>query len=88
MQTVDQPTRLVEFSPQSARYRISAAGAPGPGAPIALVGGFQLVRNPPHVPVQLVQQCARLRAPRVFDHLRIVSWFLNVRAPISELFAR
>ena len=80
MKTVDQPTRFVQFAPQSADDRIPSTGATGPSAPIAFVGGFELVRDPPRVSMQLDQQCSRLCAPSVLDHLEILSWFLNVRA--------
>jgi hypothetical protein len=80
VEPVDEPTGLIQFTTKSVGDRIPAAGAAGPSSPVPLVGGFELVRDPPYVPVQLVQQCSRLCAPRVLDHLRILSWFLNVRA--------
>lgn len=80
MQTVDQPVRLVQFSPQGPGDGISAIGAAGACPPVALIGGFELVRDVGHVAVQLAQKCPRLGTPRFIDHPGILSPTLDVCA--------
>jgi hypothetical protein len=81
VQTVDEPARFVQFASQGAYQWISTAGAARVCASIALVGGFELLRDVAAVAVQLVQECSSLCAPSVICHRGILSLLLNVRAP-------
>jgi hypothetical protein len=78
MQTVDQPVSLVQFSAQRPGDGIPAVGAAGACPPVALIGGFELVRDVGNVAVQLAQKCPCLSAPRFIDHPGIFSSIPNV----------
>ena len=68
MQAVDQPVSLVQFPPQGADDGVSAVGAAGACAPVALISGFEFVRDVGNVAVQLAQKCLRLGVPRIITH--------------------
>lgn len=85
MEAVDEPTGLIQFAAQRACDRIPTAGAAGQSPAVPLVGGLQFVCNPLGMSVQLAQQCSCLCAPRILDHLRILSCDLNVRAVTRDV---
>jgi hypothetical protein len=80
MEAVDESVRVVQLSPQPVLVAAIVSGTANRCAPFTVSYRFDLLGDGGDLFVQRCEQFARLRRPCVFDHLRMVSSFLNVRA--------
>ena len=68
MQALDEPVYFFQLAPQDASHRVSATNATKLCVPVALINHVKLAGQVCTVPVQLTEQCPRLRFGHVVVH--------------------